>query len=150
MTGFLLNKSLDLPDITPAPFDKSRGEFANVYRTPYPLLPSQIEPSGAIARPFSASFLPTLFPLLESTHPASPSTSSNHRPLHNMRYNSQHPRGSVYYPPRGDISASRSATLSTLLSPSSVFSSPSNTWLDSSSGNGVYSTTQTAPPEEIM
>ena len=149
MTEFLLNKSLDLPGMTSAPFDKSRGEFVNVYRTPYPLLPSQIGPGGAITRPFSASFLPTLFPLLESTHSTSQSTPSDHRPLPHMRYNSQHRRAPVYYPPRGDISASRSASLSTLLSPSGVFSSPSNTWFDSSPRNGVYSTTLTAPPEEI-
>jgi hypothetical protein len=150
----LLNKSINLPGITPAVarFDKSRGKLANVYRTPYPLLPSQIGPSSAITRPFSASFLPTLFPpsLLESTHLASPSTPSNRHPAPPMRYNSQHHRAQVYFPPRGDtpaIWASRSAMSSSLLlSPTREVSSPSNTWFESSPGNGIYSTT---PPLSV-
>ena len=132
----LLNKSLNFPGITPAPFDKSRGEFTNVYRSPYPLLPSQIGPGGAITRPFSASFLPTLFPLSESTHPASSSAPSNHRPVPPMRYHSQHRRAPVYYPPTlATIRPTRSGT--SLLLP---IISPPTTPFGSSPGNKFSST----------
>ncbi|KAH9055760.1 hypothetical protein EDB87DRAFT_1279524 [Lactarius vividus] len=50
----------DHTGIAPAPSNYFRSEPANLYHNAYPYLPSQIAPSGAITRPFSASFLPTL------------------------------------------------------------------------------------------
>ncbi|KAH9041008.1 hypothetical protein EDB85DRAFT_1923407 [Lactarius pseudohatsudake] len=68
-----------LPGITPAPFNHSSGGFPNLYSNPYPLLPSQIRPSGVTAHTSSAPFLPTPFPY--------------------MRHNEQDRRAPVYYPP---------------------------------------------------
>ena len=103
VTEFLLispaNAHFDLPGATPGPSDNPGGELPNVYRTPYPLLPSQIGPTGGIDRPFSASFLPTLSPHSGSADVASPYITSNFSPLPSMRYSSQHLHRSVYYPP---------------------------------------------------
>ncbi|KAN0132735.1 hypothetical protein V8E53_009406 [Lactarius tabidus] len=92
-------QGVDLRGITRSPSNNLRGEFENVYRIPYPLLPSQIGPRGEITRPFSASFLPTLSPYVSSTDVASPGIPSNHIPPPHLRYNSQHGHLSTYFPP---------------------------------------------------
>ncbi|KAF8258834.1 hypothetical protein EI94DRAFT_1090849 [Lactarius quietus] len=100
------------PGITDTPSNISRGEFANVYRTPYPLFPSPIVPSGTITPPFSASIWPTSSPLfkLGSTDVSSPGIPSNPSIRH-VRSNSQHKYSSVYYPPRGDTPATWPLTM---------------------------------------
>ncbi|KAI9458337.1 hypothetical protein BJY52DRAFT_1269150 [Lactarius psammicola] len=128
-------------EITPVPFNNSRGEFPNFYRNAYPLLPNWIGPSGANARPLSAPFLPTLPSHLESADWTSPGIPSVDNP------NDPHRRASVYYPPKGRT-VNRSATLSSLQSPTSAHSSPSNTFFDPSS-NGVYSSTPPASSVEL-
>ncbi|KAH9041011.1 hypothetical protein EDB85DRAFT_1923421 [Lactarius pseudohatsudake] len=127
--------------VSPAP-NNHRGEIPNLYSTPYPLLPSQIGPGGAIAHPLSASFLPTLSPSAGSTE-ASPGIPTIQHPLPYMRYNNQHHQAPVYYPPRRNT---RSATLSSSSPPTRMLSAPSNRWLGSSSSNGVYSSTPPASP----
>ncbi|KAH9017229.1 hypothetical protein EDB85DRAFT_2017427 [Lactarius pseudohatsudake] len=66
--------------VSPVP-NNHRGEIPNLYSTPYPLLPSQIGPRGAIAHPFSASFLPTLSPSAGSTDQVSPGIPTIQHPL---------------------------------------------------------------------
>ncbi|KAI9453104.1 hypothetical protein BJY52DRAFT_1290809 [Lactarius psammicola] len=139
----------DFKGIAPTPFNNSRSEFPNLYSIPYPLLPSQIGPGGAIARPFFASFLPTLLPPLGNTDLASPGIPSIHHPYPYLRHNDQLHRAPVYYPPRGDAPASwacQSATLPSLRSSTIMLSTSSNTWFGSSSTNGVYSST---PPASL-
>ncbi|KAI9440906.1 hypothetical protein H4582DRAFT_1939960 [Lactarius indigo] len=136
----------DYKVITPTPSNNSRSELANLYRSAYPHLPSQIAPSGQITRPFSASFLPTLSPPLESADRASPGIPPIHPPSSYMRYNDQHRRALVYYPPRGGT-ASRSATLSSLHSPTRAVPASSTTSFVRSS-SGVYSSTPPASPED--
>ncbi|KAH9074997.1 hypothetical protein EDB83DRAFT_1887629 [Lactarius deliciosus] len=137
----------DFRGLTPAPLNSPRGGFPNLYSTPYPLLPSQIGPGGAIPHPFSASFLPTLSPPAGSTDQASPGIPTIQHPSPYMRYNSQHRRAPVYYPPRRDTRANRSATLSpSSPPPTRMLSAPSNRWFASSSSNGVYSSTPPASP----
>ncbi|KAH9043975.1 hypothetical protein EDB84DRAFT_1471136, partial [Lactarius hengduanensis] len=131
--------------ITPAPSNHSRSELANLYRNAYPYLPSQIASSGATTRPYSASFLPTLSPPLESTDLASPGLPSVHSPLPPMRFNNQ-PRRASYYPPRV-ATASRSATLSSLQcqSPTRGLSAPTNPSFVSSSDEVISSSAPASP-----
>jgi len=113
---------LNLLGITTAPLNNSRGEFANIYRTPYPLLPSQFGPGGASVYPFFTSS-PTLFPLSEITDLASPNIPSIPPSFLHMRHNAQHHHAPGYYPPRRDISntlTNNSATRSTLVLSSRV------------------------------
>ncbi|KAH9169428.1 hypothetical protein EDB89DRAFT_1984967 [Lactarius sanguifluus] len=131
---------------TPAPLNSPRGGFPNLYSTPYPLLPSQIGPGGTIAHPFSAA-LPTLSPPAGSTDQASPGSPTIQHPSPYMRYNNQLRRAPVYYPPRRDTRANRSATLSpSPPPPTRILSASSNRWSGSSSSNGVYSSTPPALP----
>ncbi|KAI9458334.1 hypothetical protein BJY52DRAFT_1269126 [Lactarius psammicola] len=127
----------DSREITSAPFDISRGEFPNLYRNAYPILPSQIGPSGAIIRPFSASFLPTLSPHLESLDRAS-GIPFIHTPSLYMRHNDQHRRAPVYYPPKRRT-VGRSAMLSSLQPPTSAHSPPSNTFTPPASSVVLHS-----------
>ncbi|KAH9017220.1 hypothetical protein EDB85DRAFT_2017368 [Lactarius pseudohatsudake] len=136
----------DYKGITPAPSNNARSEHANLYRNVYPHLPSQIAPSSTITRPFYPSFLPTLSPPSESADRASPSIPSILPPSPYMRYNDQNRRGKVYYPPRGRTT-SRSATLSSLISPTRPVSTPSATSFVRSSSR-VYSTTPPASPAD--
>ena len=92
------NAHFNLPGVTSAPSNNPRGEFPKVYRTPYPLLPSQIGPRGGIARPFSASFLPTLSPYSGSADVTFPGITSNLPPVPHLRFNSQQNHSRVYYP----------------------------------------------------
>ncbi|KAH9074986.1 hypothetical protein EDB83DRAFT_2354608 [Lactarius deliciosus] len=135
--------------ITPAPSNNARSELAHLYRNVYPYLPSQIAPSGAITRPFYASFLPTLSPPLEGADRASPSISSTlpPSPSPDMRYNEQNRRGQVYHPPRGRTTR-RSATLESLQSSTRPVSAPSATPFVRSSSR-VYSSTPPASPTDI-
>ncbi|KAH9055764.1 hypothetical protein EDB87DRAFT_1638868 [Lactarius vividus] len=136
----------NLSGFTPAPLNSPRGEFPNLYSTPYPLLPSQIGPGGTIAQPFSASFLPTLSPPAGSTDQASPGITSVQYSSPHMRYNNQRHPAPVYYPPRRDTRANRSTTLSPSPPPTRTPSAPSNRWFGSSSSNGAYSSTPPASP----
>ncbi|KAH9043969.1 hypothetical protein EDB84DRAFT_1471073 [Lactarius hengduanensis] len=129
--------------ITPAPLNNSRGEFPNIYRNAYPHLPSQMTSSGAITRPYSASFLPTLSRPLESSDIASPGLPSIHSPLPPMRFNDQHHHVS-YYPPRV-ATPSRSATLSSLQSPTRALSAPTNPCFVSSSDEVISSSPLASP-----
>ncbi|KAH9167000.1 hypothetical protein EDB89DRAFT_1999975 [Lactarius sanguifluus] len=137
----------DFRGFTPAPLNSPHREFPNLYSTPYPLLPSQIGPGGAISHPFSASFLPTLSPPAGGTDQASLGIPTIQHPSPYMRYNNQLRRAPVYYPPRRDTRANRSATLSpSPPPPTRMLSAPSNRWFGSSSSNGVYSSTPPASP----
>ncbi|KAH9043977.1 hypothetical protein EDB84DRAFT_1471161, partial [Lactarius hengduanensis] len=138
----------DYKGITPAPPNNARSELAYLYRNPYPHLPSQIVPSGTITRPFNASFLPTLSSPLECADRASPSIPSILPSSHNMRYNDQNRRGPVYYPPRGRTT-SRSAMLSSLLSPTRPVSAPSATSFVRSRSMVYSSTPPASPVDEI-
>ncbi|KAH9169430.1 hypothetical protein EDB89DRAFT_1984969 [Lactarius sanguifluus] len=131
--------------ITPAPLNNSRGEFPNLYRNAYPHLPSQMSSSGAITRPYSASFLPTLSHPLESSDIASPGLPSIQPPLLPMRFNDQHHRAS-YYTPRV-AATSRSATLSSLQLPTRALSS-STTTIFVSPSDGVISSSPPASPAD--
>ena len=145
----LANAHLNFSGIAPAPSNHFRNELANIYHTPYPFLPSQVGPNGVVTRPFSASFLPALYPHLGSTDLATPAIPSVLPDLHYMRYNGQDHRVPVYYPPRRDSPASwtsRSVTLSSLPSPRRRHSTPSNIWFGSSFGDGVYPSFPPASP----
>ncbi|KAH9055762.1 hypothetical protein EDB87DRAFT_1638847 [Lactarius vividus] len=129
--------------ITPAPLNDSHGEFPNLYRDAYPPLPSQMTSSGAITRPYSASFLPTLSRPLESPDLPSPGLPSIHLLPPPIRFNDQHRRAS-YYPPKV-ATASRSATLSSLQWPTRALSSSTNPSFVSPS-DGVISSSPPASP----
>jgi hypothetical protein len=94
----------NLPGITLTPPNNSRGEFPNVYHTPYPFLPAQIGRQGRIIRP---SFLPTLSPYFESTEVAPPVVPFNRAPSPHLR-SGEHPHPSGYYPPKGQDPAASS------------------------------------------
>ncbi|KAF8264435.1 hypothetical protein EI94DRAFT_468179 [Lactarius quietus] len=78
--------------LSPSNNSSGTGAFANLYRTPYPHLPSQIGPSGAITHPFSASILPNLFPHLGSSEITPPGISPAHPPLPHMLQLTDQPR----------------------------------------------------------
>ncbi|KAI9440907.1 hypothetical protein H4582DRAFT_2074701 [Lactarius indigo] len=134
--------------ITPAPFNNSRGELANLYHNAYPLLPSQIGPGGTIIRPFFSPFLATLSPPLETGDRTTPGIPSIHPPPPYMRYNYQHRRAPVYYPPKAGAKR-RSATLSLLQSSTRAASAPSRAPLVPSSGGDYSSTPPASPVDEI-
>ncbi|KAH8995136.1 hypothetical protein EDB86DRAFT_2924361 [Lactarius hatsudake] len=131
--------------ITPAPLNNSSGEFPNLYRNAYPHLPSQMSSSGAITRPYSASFLPTLSRTLESSDIASPGLPSIRPPLLTMRFSDQDNRAS-YYPPRM-ATITRSATLSSLQLPTVALSSSTNPSFVSPNDRAISRSPQApAPP----
>ena len=156
MTEFVLDNltddQLNIPGATPPGAARSsnlnaRCEFANVYRNPYPLLPSQIDHRGAITRPFSASFLPNLSPHSGSTDVVSSGVPFAAPTLRrHMRYNTQHRHSSVYYPPKEDATTNRLPAMLSLRSPERALATPSTKWFGPSSNDVVQSNDIPASP----
>ena len=155
MTEFLLDITdhhLNIPGATTQGAARSsnlnaRCEFPNVYRNPYPHLPSQIDHRGTITRPFSASFLPDLSPHSGGTDAVSSGFPFAHPTLRrHMRYNTQHRDSSVYYPPKEDATTNRRPAMLSLQSPERVLAIPSNKWFGPSSNDVVQSNDIPASP----
>ena len=156
MTIFLLTKVLGNAHLNPLGVNLAS---ANVYRTPYPLLPSQIGTRGEIAGQLPISFLPTLPPRSGSADVAPPGIISTDTHFFDWRINGGHGQPLLYYAPKlrenlattstsPSVISSPSLPLTEVLSSSSSLSS--NTRFGSFSDEAVLAGSPPASPVDVI
>lgn len=133
---------IDVRGISLSPPNNSRVGFANVYPTPYPLIPGQIVLRGGISRP------PTLFPRSGSADVISQRIQFSHSPPPHMHYVSQRRHSSVYDHRRGHTPPIWASRLATPRPSLDIFSSSALSQPFGFSKDQVFSSSPLASPVE--